>query len=183
MSKQVQAQGLTGLIKKYLARDNFAQYVTGLVVITAIIALFWQFNNDDPDRFWIAVFVIIVIAFLLLDVLFGLVNIYKDRYGVKTKNFYSILETEEQRRTDPTLTQQLQADMAKVKADIKGIKPLLPSQEVLEALGDAVQRTGIAITLQKDEAKLIAYKDELQKDIDDLKKEISDDEEKLLKIS
>lgn len=182
MSKQVQAQGLTGLIKKYLARDNFAQYVTGLVVITAIIALFWQFNNDDPDRFWIAIFVIIVIVFLLLDVIFGLVNIYKDRYSVRTKNFYSILETEEQRRSDPTLTQQLRADMADIKAEIKGIKPRLPSQEILDGLGDAVHRAGIAIELQKDEAKLLSYKDELQKDVDDLQKEISDDEKKLLKI-
>lgn len=179
MSKQVQAQGLTGLIKKYLARDNFAQYVTGLVVITSTIALFWQFNNDDPDRFWIAIFIIIVIAFLLLDVLFGLVNIFKDRYDVRTKNFYSVLETEEQRRTDPNLTQQLRADMAEIKADIKGIKPRLPSQEVLEALDDAVYRTKLVLELQKDEAKILSYRDELQKDIDDIQKEISDGEKKL----
>ena len=171
MSKQVQAQGLTGLIKKYLARDNFAQYVTGLVVITFIILLFWEFNNDDPSQFWIAIYIVIVIGFLLLDVLFGVVNIIKDRYIIVTGNYENIAETEKLRRENPTLIQEMQADLAKLNDRV-------PALEDLEMFEKGVEDAKIGIKLQKDEVKLV----NIRKEIKDAQEEYEDIEKKLSQL-
>ena len=171
MSKQVQAQGITGLIKKYLARDNFAQYVTGLVVITFIILLFWEFNNDDPSQFWIAIYIVIVIGFLLLDVLFGVVNIIKDRYIIVTGNYENIAETEKLRRENPTLIQEMQADLAKLNDRV-------PALEDLEMFEKGVEDAKIGIKLQKDEVKLL----NIRKEIKEAEQEYEDIEKKLSQL-
>lgn len=172
MSKQVQAQGLTGLIKKYLSRDNFAQYVTGLVIITFLVLLFWEFNNDAPDKFWIAIYVTIVITFLGLDVLFGVINIMKDRYVIINKNYESVVKTETLRREDPSLIQQMQKDLAELKNTV-------PSAEDLEYFKEGVTLAQIGIQLQQKESELLAIKEEVK----DGQKELEELDEKLEKIS
>lgn len=169
MSKQVQAQGLLGLIKKYLSRDNFAQYVTGLVVITFVVLLFWEFNNENgPNEFWITIFIIIIIGFLLLDVLFGVVNIFKDRYIIVTSNYENIRDTEKLRRENPTLIQAMQAEIAK-------LNERLPAIEDLEMFQQGVENAKIGIELQKDEVRL----SEIRRDIKDAQDEYNDIEKKL----
>ncbi len=183
MSKQVQAQGLTGLIKKYLSRDNFAQYVTGLVIITFLILLFWEFNNDAPDKFWIAIFIAIIVTFLLLDVVFGMVNIFKERYNVKTDNWKSILKTAIQRRDDPTLTQQLRGEMAGVKAEMKGIRTVIHSLEELSELKESITTASMSVEFEKDEAEMAQAEKEIKNEIKELEEQIKKDVEELEKIS
>ncbi|KKN58867.1 hypothetical protein LCGC14_0547740 [marine sediment metagenome] len=169
MSKQVQAQGLTGLIKKYLSRNNFAQYVTGLIIITFSVLLFWEFNNEFPRKDWVLIYLIIIVIFLALDVLFGAIDIYKQRYVIVTGNYENIVEVEKQRRESPTLMQEMQKDLASLNNRV-------PALEDLEMFQAGVENAKIGIKLQKDEVKLVNIRKEIkeaQEEYDDIEKKLS----------
>ncbi len=163
MSKQVQAQGLSGLVRKYLSRNNFAQYVTGLVVITFAVLLFWEFNNDAPRKDWVLIYLVIIVFFLTLDVIFGAVDIYKERYVIVTGNYENIVEVEKQRREDPSLIQEMQADLAQ-------LNNRLPSEEDLEVFQQGVKNAELAIDLQKGEVGVLKIRSEIKAHEEELKK-------------
>ncbi len=162
MGQQVQSTGWTGILKSFLKQRYFSQYVSGFIAMIFAGLIIFEMQKQESDKEWLAIYVAIIIIMLF-------VNVFLGRESMKNENVYSGVQTEKKRREDPSVIQQMQADLAT-------LNNRLPSQEDLETFKVAVKNAEIAIDLQKDEAKLLLVRQELretQEEIKSIEKELS----------
>lgn len=158
MSKQTTDTGYVQIVKSYLAQRYFSQYVSGFIAIIFIGMVIAELNSTNINNDSLMLYITIIIIMLI-------VNVFLGRESIVNDNKSDALVVEKKRRTEPTTSQQIQNEFAKMK-------DTLPAKEDLVVISNQISQIKIALEFQKDERDIIDESEKMKEELERLKEEV-----------